>query len=50
MKQILLKNHFQNIEQRRAIFADLVAIVEADGSVSEIENGWLGLVKKQLEL
>ena len=46
----VLKNHFENVDQRRAIFADLVAIVEADGSVSETEKGWLGLVKKQLEV
>lgn len=46
----VLKDYFDDVRQRRAIFADMVAIVEADGKSTEVEKGWLNLAKEQLDV
>lgn len=46
----VLKGYFEDVKNRRAIYADVEAIVHADGTVSEVETAWLQLLKKGLEV
>jgi tellurite resistance protein len=46
----VLKEAFTDVNTRRAVFADVVAIAEADGRFTEVEKGWLSLMKEGLDV